>query len=69
MIVAGPLFARVAYRWGPMEPPADSALFSADDEAAATGDVDAPGRRTPGFWVTVGVVRLPVLLMRARAVA
>ena len=69
VIIAGPLFARVAYRWGPQEPPVESALFSTEDEQRATGGHTEHGRRSPSFWTTVAVVLLPVVLMLARAVA
>lgn len=69
VIIAGPLFARVAYRWGPQQPPVESALFSTEDEQRATGGDTEQGRRTPSFWTTVTVVLLPVVLMLARAVA
>ena len=85
VIIAGPLFARFAYRFGPQGPPPNSALFNADehdpdnvprderDERAdgpSTGGVATRRRtRSPGFTLTSGVVLLPVVLMLARAVA
>jgi GntP family gluconate:H+ symporter len=61
VIIAGPLFGRVAARWVHAEPPA------VEDD-----DVDEPEetpRRRPGFALTVGTVLLPVVLMLCKAVA
>ncbi|KAE8763365.1 gluconate:H+ symporter [Georgenia thermotolerans] len=72
VIIAGPLFGRVVANVGPREITPDSPMFA--ELQAAAGVREAPGteerlRRTPGFWVTVGTVLLPVVLMLARAVA
>jgi gluconate:H+ symporter, GntP family len=59
VIIAGPLFGRVAARWVDVTPPA---------ELVEEYDEEAPGRR-PGFAATVGTVLLPVVLMLGKAVA
>ncbi|ARC55664.1 Gnt-II system L-idonate transporter [Frondihabitans sp. 762G35] len=69
VIIAGPLFGRIAARWVPIPAPA---LFDAprdDSSQALTGSaaVAAPGRR-PSFAVAVAGVLLPVALMLLRAV-
>ncbi|MFC1443762.1 gluconate:H+ symporter [Streptacidiphilus sp. N1-10] len=59
LVVAGPLFARVAERWvGPLELPA------ADQGEAEAEQVD---RRRPGFGATLGTILLPVVLMLGKA--
>jgi gluconate:H+ symporter, GntP family len=62
VIIAGPLFGRVAARWVHAEPPAG---LMDDDE----GGEEEADRRRPGFGLTVGTVLLPVVLMLAKAVA
>jgi gluconate:H+ symporter, GntP family len=62
VIIAGPLFGRVAARWVHAEPPAG--LMDDHDESG-----DDENRRRPGFALTVGTVLLPVVLMLAKAVA
>jgi gluconate:H+ symporter, GntP family len=62
VIIAGPLFARVAARWVPIALPPE---HEADDEAV---DETVP-RRRPGFGLTVATVLLPVVLMLGKAVA
>jgi gluconate:H+ symporter, GntP family len=63
VIIAGPLFGRVAARWVHAEPPAGLM-----DEVPEKDEEAAPPRR-PGFALTVGTVLLPVVLMLAKAVA
>jgi GntP family gluconate:H+ symporter len=62
LIVAGPLFGRVAERWvGPLELPAvDQAVESAESAEAA-------GRRRPSFGATLATILLPVVLMLGKA--
>jgi GntP family gluconate:H+ symporter len=62
VIIAGPLFGRVAARWVHAEPPAGLMDEVPDEEEAGP-------RRRPGFALTVGTVLLPVVLMLAKAVA
>jgi GntP family gluconate:H+ symporter len=59
VIIAGPLFGRVAARWVDATPPA---------ELVEEYDEEAPARR-PGFAITVATVLLPVVLMLGKAVA
>ncbi|HEY0538473.1 MAG TPA: gluconate:H+ symporter [Actinoallomurus sp.] len=63
VIIAGPLFGRVAARWVHAEPPAGLMDEIPDEEE------EAGPRRRPGFALTVGTVLLPVVLMLAKAVA
>jgi gluconate:H+ symporter, GntP family len=63
VIIAGPLFGRVAARWVHAEPPAGLM-----DEVPEEEEESTP-RRRPGFALTVGTVLLPVVLMLAKAVA
>jgi GntP family gluconate:H+ symporter len=65
VIIAGPLFGRVAARWVHAEPPAGLMDEIPEEEEREEG---AP-RRRPGFALTVGTVLLPVVLMLAKAVA
>jgi GntP family gluconate:H+ symporter len=64
VIIAGPLFGRVAARWVHAEPPAGLM-----DEVPEEEQEEAAPRRRPGFALTVGTVLLPVVLMLAKAVA
>ncbi|WP_405014273.1 GntP family permease [Kitasatospora sp. NBC_01539] len=58
LIVAGPLFGRVAERWvGPLEPPAETA------PAADT----VPHERSPRFGAVLVTILLPVVLMLGKA--
>lgn len=59
VVVAGPLFGRLAGQW--VDVPAPT-TYDADARD------DAPGRR-PSFGVTLGTVLLPVVLMMGKAVA
>jgi GntP family gluconate:H+ symporter len=60
VVIAGPIFGRVAARWVDVTPPADLVTDEKDEEAAA---------RRPSFAVTVATVLLPVVLMLGKAVA
>lgn len=64
VIIAGPLFGRVAARWVHAEPPAGLM-----DEVPDEDQEEAAPQRRPGFALTVGTVLLPVVLMLAKAVA
>jgi len=70
VIIAGPLFGRVAARIVHAEPPAAllEELDASPDAHDGSGTPDGP-RRRPGFAVTVGTVLLPVVLMLGKAVA
>ncbi|MFD5084279.1 GntP family permease [Kitasatospora sp. NPDC058406] len=60
LIVAGPLFARVAERWvGPLEIP---------ENTAPEGAVERP-ERTPSFGAVLATILLPVVLMLGKALA
>ncbi len=68
IIIAGPLFARFAARWVPIEAPE---MYDGEREADSGGGV-ATERRTqarPTFAVTLATVLLPVVLMLAKALA
>ncbi|WP_026426167.1 GntP family permease [Actinokineospora inagensis] len=56
VVIAGPLFARLAARWVPVYAPEE------EDEPERTGS-------RPGFAATLGTVLLPVVLMLAKAIA
>ncbi len=64
LIVAGPLFGRVAQRWvGPLELPAETA-------PAETAPVEMEKReRTPKFGAVLATILLPVVLMLGKALA
>jgi GntP family gluconate:H+ symporter len=66
VIVAGPLFGRVAARWVPASPPEHLLADWHTPAETATGE---DGQRRPSFPVTVLTVLLPVLLMLGKAVA
>jgi GntP family gluconate:H+ symporter len=61
VIIAGPVFGRIAARWVDAEPPAELVEDDVEEE-------ETP-RRRPGFALTVGTVLLPVVLMLCKAVA
>lgn len=68
VIIAGPLFGRLAARMVHAEVP--TALLADVDDRASTGEGEsARPRRRPGFAVTVGTVLLPVVLMLGKAIA
>ncbi|MBO1419396.1 gluconate:H+ symporter [Streptomyces sp. FH025] len=59
LIIAGPLFAKVAERWvGPLEIPADTAP-----------EDTAKHERTPSFGAVMATILLPVVLMLGKALA
>ena len=66
LIVAGPLFGRVAERWaGPLTVPAATEATAATAEAAEAGTT---GRgRTPRFGAVLATILLPVVLMLGKA--
>ncbi|WP_282205150.1 GntT/GntP/DsdX family permease [Kitasatospora fiedleri] len=74
LIVAGPLFGRLAQRWvGPLELPADTTAAenaetgkTADTAAGAEGVERA---RTPRFGAVLATILLPVVLMLGKALA
>lgn len=61
LIIAGPLFGRLAARW--VDVPARDLFAAADAEAPA------PHERRPAFGITIATVLLPVVLMLAKALA
>ncbi|WP_127127931.1 gluconate:H+ symporter [Georgenia sp. SYP-B2076] len=72
VIIAGPIFGRIIAPYGPQELPADSPMYAEMEAMAGRREAASTGQRpvrTPGFWVTIGTVLLPVVLMLARAVA
>jgi GntP family gluconate:H+ symporter len=79
VIVAGPLFGRVAARMVHAVPPAGllaelderepAGERTADATEARDGEGTTAPRRRPGFAITVGTVLLPVVLMLGKAVA
>ncbi|RAJ31955.1 GntP family gluconate:H+ symporter [Kitasatospora sp. SolWspMP-SS2h] len=83
LIVAGPLFGRLAQRWvGPLELPADTAAEHAKTADARTADAKtADGARaadaaegvervrTPRFGAVLATILLPVVLMLGKALA
>jgi GntP family gluconate:H+ symporter len=62
VIVAGPLFGKLAARWVDVPPPAELVPDTPEDED------EQPARR-PSFAATLTTVLLPVVLMLAKAVA
>ncbi|QAY69677.1 gluconate:H+ symporter [Xylanimonas protaetiae] len=60
VIVSGPVLAKILVRWVHLDPP--TTVLGVPDTAP---DEE---RRRPSFWVSIGVVLLPVLLMLVRAV-
>ncbi|WP_377274012.1 gluconate:H+ symporter [Peterkaempfera sp. SMS 1(5)a] len=63
VVIAGPLFSRVAERWvGPLEIPAAIATDSDADQARKQDGV-----RTPSFGATLATILLPVVLMLIKA--
>ncbi|MDT3398588.1 gluconate:H+ symporter [Streptomyces sp. B1866] len=59
LVIAGPLFSRLAARWVDIAPPA----------ALTPERPAAPPERRPGFAATVATVLLPVVLMLGKALA
>ncbi|QKW18773.1 gluconate transporter [Kitasatospora sp. NA04385] len=65
LIVAGPLFGRLAQRWvGPLELPAETA--PAESAATESAAAEKPGR-TPKFAAVLATILLPVALMLGKA--
>ena len=69
VVVAGPLFARVATRWVALPPPSEQ-----DAARAERADPDAPDERTEprrrvGVAAAIAAVLTPVVLMLVRAIA
>jgi gluconate:H+ symporter, GntP family len=65
VVVAGPLFARVAERWvGPLAIPAETADERANAQEQAR---QADGVRVPSFTATLATILLPVALMLVKA--
>ncbi|WP_407675408.1 GntT/GntP/DsdX family permease [Peterkaempfera griseoplana] len=63
VVIAGPLFSRVAERWvGPLQIPA---ALGTDTEAEQARERD--GVRTPSFGATLATILLPVVLMLVKA--
>jgi GntP family gluconate:H+ symporter len=85
VIVAGPLFGRLAGRWVDVEPPSlfersernDASERSERNDAGERSERNGAGERRedehegrrPAFGLTVATVLLPVLLMMAKAIA
>ncbi len=70
LIVAGPLFGRLAQRWvGPLALPEETG--PAGTAPADTAPVDAAGKgeRTPKFAAVLATILLPVVLMLGKALA
>ncbi|GAB2468852.1 gluconate:H+ symporter [Xylanimonas ulmi] len=59
VVLAGPVLATILVRWVRLDPPTT---------VLGVSDAPADGSRRPSFWVSIGVVLLPVALMLARAV-
>ncbi|MCW2948259.1 MAG: Gluconate transporter family protein [Actinoallomurus sp.] len=68
VVIAGPMFGRVAARWVDATPPADLVMDEPADLVTDEKDEEAAARR-PSFAVTVATVLLPVVLMLGKAVA
>jgi GntP family gluconate:H+ symporter len=67
LIIAGPLFARVAERWaGPLEIPA-TALVTEPDGGEPVETAAERAERAPAFGVVLATILLPVVLMLAKA--
>ncbi|MFJ4681522.1 MULTISPECIES: gluconate:H+ symporter [unclassified Kitasatospora] len=71
LIVAGPLFGRLAQRWvGPLELPADTAPAKTADGANTADAAEGVERaRTPRFGAVLATILLPVVLMLGKALA
>jgi GntP family gluconate:H+ symporter len=66
VIIAGPLFAKVAARW--VDVPAPE-MYDTEAPASGGGGVATEQRTRPKFGVTLATVLLPVVLMLAKALA
>jgi GntP family gluconate:H+ symporter len=71
VIVAGPLFGKLAGRWVVVEPPSmfDNTGGSVGPADEVSRDTDEPTWRRPSFGVTLSTVLLPVVLMLGKALA
>jgi gluconate:H+ symporter, GntP family len=71
VIVAGPLFSKLAGRWVVVETPDTFSRGRSGPAAEAEVDRDTPGQgsRRPSFGVTLFSVLLPVVLMLGKAIA
>jgi GntP family gluconate:H+ symporter len=66
LVIAGPLFARVAERWvGRLELPAIAT--PAEDAGGATGNAAERREHAPAFGAVLATILLPVVLMLAKA--
>ena len=66
VIIAGPLFAKVAARWVDVAAPE---MYDTEEPASGGGGVATEQRTRPKFGVTLATVLLPVVLMLAKALA
>jgi gluconate:H+ symporter, GntP family len=67
VIVAGPLFGKVAARWVPVEAPSTFAVGASGAGSAADHGGDPERQRRPSFGITLFSILLPVALMLAKA--
>ncbi|GAA2262036.1 gluconate:H+ symporter, GntP family protein [Streptomyces ruber] len=65
VIIAGPLFSKVAARW--VDVPVPERMLPRASEEQADGPVAKEDRRRPSFGATLATVMLPVVLMLAKA--
>ena len=66
VIIAGPLFAKLAARWVDVTAPE---MYDTEAPASGGGGVATEQRTRPKFGVTLATVLLPVVLMLAKALA
>jgi GntP family gluconate:H+ symporter len=66
VIIAGPLFAKLAARWVDVAAPE---MYDTEAPASGGGGVATEQRTRPKFGVTLATVLLPVVLMLAKALA
>ena len=75
VIIAGPLFARLAARWVPVEASGAALAVTSGSESLATTDAatgkaqDPDATRVPSFGLTLFTILLPVALMLIRSAA
>jgi len=69
VIVAGPLFGRLAGRWVVLEVPDRFSTGGSGPADEIHSDTTEQGRRRPSFRITMSSVLLPVVLMLGKAVA
>ncbi|MFF0745500.1 GntP family permease [Streptomyces sp. NPDC004111] len=68
VIIAGPMFSKVAARWVDIPVPEKMMPRRPSEETApADGDSDKSAARLPSFGATIATVLLPVVLMLAKA--